>query len=166
MGIDFLFFVATAAFGWGLSLATYRMVALRQDWPMGHLHAERPAIPVLLGILSLIAAFLFAAARSDYGGWGIIGFGILFAIGWTALFRVGSQYSLLLAPLAAIVLGLGWFSQYLPTFPIYDLRMPRSGQSAPLSGLDLPSATVIRSVGTVNIEDRTASVGRTKAPQQ
>jgi hypothetical protein len=131
MGIDLLFFLATAAFGWGLSLATYRMIALRRGWPMGHLHTERPAIPVLLGILSLVVAFLFAAARTEFGGWAILMFGLVFALFWTGVFRVGSQTSLLLAPIAAMLLALGWFSQYLPTFPIRDFRLLWSTQSAP-----------------------------------
>mgnify|MGYP001255513025 CR=1 FL=1 len=165
MGIDLLFVLATAAFGWGLSLATYRMVAKRRGWPMGHLHAERPAIPVLLGILSLVAAFLFAAARSEFGGWAILVLGLIFAAVWTGVFRVASQTSLLLAPLAALLLALGWFSQYLPTFPaVYDWRQPRAVQPAPLSGTDLPGAPRPKSVETMRIEDQTLGGSRPKLP--
>lgn len=107
--IDNLFLLAIGAFGWGLSLASYRFFARRYGWPMGALHADLPAVPTLLGLVSLMAAVGFAAARgTDYGGWIIVAFGLALAIFWIGFLRVGSQISLFLAPAAAALLVLGW----------------------------------------------------------
>jgi len=107
--VDNLFLLAVAAFGWGLSLCTYRLFARRNNWPMGALHADLPIIPILLGLAALIAGLTFAAARGpDSGGWVIIGCGLLLALFWTGFLRVGSQISLFLAPLAGILLVVGW----------------------------------------------------------
>ncbi len=109
--MDNLFLLAIAAFGWGLSLATYRLFARNNGWPMGALQSDLPVIPVLLGIAALVAGLLFATARGvEEGGWYIVIFGGLLAILWTGLFRVGSQISLFLAPAAAFLLLLGWLS--------------------------------------------------------
>jgi len=57
---------------------------------------------------------LFAAARGvDYGGWIIVVGGLLLAIFWTGFLRVGSQISLVLAPLAATLLLMGWLPSIL-----------------------------------------------------
>ena len=40
----------------------------------------------------------------------IVLFGILLAIFWTGFLRVGSQISLLLAPVAMVLLVVGWLS--------------------------------------------------------
>lgn len=107
--IDNLFLLAIGAFGWGLSLASYRFFARRYAWPMGALHADLPAVPTLLGLLSLLVAIGFAAARgTEYGGWVIIAFGLALTIFWIGFLRVGSQISLFLAPAAAVLLVLGW----------------------------------------------------------
>jgi hypothetical protein len=110
---DFPFFLAVAAFGWGLSLLTYRGFAGRYGWPMGEWHANKPALPMLIGFLALLLAVLFAFARFwggySFAGWSIVGFGILFAIMWTGVLRVGSQVSLFLAPVAAGLLFVSWF---------------------------------------------------------
>jgi hypothetical protein len=113
MAMNPLFFLATAAFGWGLSLATYRAVAHRNGWPLGDPQANHPLFVTLIGIVTLIIAFLYAT----YGhngpvttGWIIIGLGLLFALFWTGFLRVASQTALLLAPLAAFLLVLGWAS--------------------------------------------------------
>lgn len=112
--IDNLFLLAIAAFGWGLSLTTYRLFARQNGWPMGALHADLPAIPVLLGLFALVAGLAFAAARgADYGGWIIILFGLLLAVFWTGFLRVGSQIALFLAPIAAALLLVGWMPQIL-----------------------------------------------------
>jgi len=111
--IDGLFLLAVGAFGWGLSLATYRMFARRNGWPMGSLQADLPAVPVLLGMVSLLAGLLFAAARGpELGGWVILLFGLLLAIFWTGFLRVGSQISLFLAPIATALLLVGWLSDF------------------------------------------------------
>jgi hypothetical protein len=114
MAMNPLFFLATAAFGWGLSLATYRMVATHNSWPMGDLQAQHPLFVALIGIVALVTAFLFAAVQGQNGpltvGWSIIGLGLLFALFWTGFLRVASQTALFLAPLATFLLVLGWAS--------------------------------------------------------
>lgn len=112
--IDNLFLLAIGAFGWGLSLTTYRLFARQNKWPMGALHADLPAIPVLIGLFSLTVGLLFAAARgADFGGWIIVVAGLLLAIFWTGFLRVGSQISLFLAPLVAVLLLIGWLPAIL-----------------------------------------------------
>jgi hypothetical protein len=113
MAMNPLFFLATAAFGWGLSLATYRMVASRNGWPMGDPQAHHPLFVALLGIVALIVSFLFATHGQSgpiTTGWAIIGLGLLFALFWTGFLRVASQTALFLAPLATFLLVLGWAS--------------------------------------------------------
>lgn len=109
--IDTLALLAIGAFGWGLSLVSYRYVAQQYGWPMGWLNWELPQLPVIIGIASLLAGMLFAAARgvSD-GGLIILLFGLLLALFWTGFLRVAAQTSLFLAPLAAVLLFLGFFS--------------------------------------------------------
>jgi len=109
--VDHLFLLAIGALGWGLSLATYRMLAKRNGWPMGTLQAELPAVPMLLGILSLGAGVAFAAARGGmHGGWVILIFGLALGVFWNGFLRVGAQSALLLAPLAAVVLLFSWLA--------------------------------------------------------
>lgn len=109
--IDNLFLLAVAALGWGLSLATYAIFARRQDWPMGALQLDFPAVPFLLGSFSIAVALWFASSRGvESGGWVIVLFGILLAIFWTGFLRVGSQISLFLAPIATVLLITGWLS--------------------------------------------------------
>lgn len=109
--IDNLLLLAIGAFGWGLSLASYRLFARRKSWPMGALHADLPAVPVVIGLFALVAASGFAAARGPEAGGLVIGIsGLLLAVFWTGFLRVGSQISLLLAPAAAALLILGWAS--------------------------------------------------------
>ncbi|MEO1206182.1 MAG: hypothetical protein AAFV45_07610 [Pseudomonadota bacterium] len=107
--IDNLFLLAVASFGWGLSLTTYRLFAKRNHWPMGALHADLPLIPIMIGLFALMAGLLFAASRGvEFGGWVIIGCGLLLALFWTGFLRVGSQISIFLAPVAAVLLLVGW----------------------------------------------------------
>jgi hypothetical protein len=109
--IDNLFLLAVAALGWGISLATYRLFALRHQWPMGALQIDFPAVPVLLGLAAILIALAFAATRgAEAGGWVIALFGILLAVFWTGFLRVGSQISLFLAPIATALLIAGWLS--------------------------------------------------------
>lgn len=110
--IDVGFVLAVVAFGWGLSLATYRLLADHRGWPMGRWHVEWPAFPITLGMICVLLAALFAAARG-YGGhpvsaWAIPAFGIAWAVFWTGFLRVGAQSALLLAPPAAALLLLRW----------------------------------------------------------
>ncbi len=109
MIFDLLFYAAAGAFGWGLSLATYRLFALHYGWPMGDLHVRTPSIPVLLGLVCVIVGFTFALRnRGEVGGWAILFSGVFLAIVWTGLLRVASQISLFLAPGAAGLIILGW----------------------------------------------------------
>jgi hypothetical protein len=111
MAVNPLFFLATATFGWGLSLATYRLVASRYGWPMGDTQAHHPVFVILIGIVALIISFLFAVQAqpgSNVAGWAILALGVLFAMFWTGFLRVASQTALFLAPLATFLLVLGW----------------------------------------------------------
>ena len=112
--IDNLFLLAVAALGWGLSLATYSIVARRQEWPMGALQIDFPAVPVLIVLFAILNALWFAATRgTEAGGWVIVLFGILLAVFWTGFLRVGSQISLFLAPVATVLLITGWLNSPL-----------------------------------------------------
>lgn len=123
--LDIPFFAAALALGWGLSLATYRIFAVRNDWPMGELHANKPLVPVLLGVFALAIAFLFAAFRAAtpataLGGWWILPTGLVWAFFWTGFMRVGSQASLFLAPAATVVLVLAWISVRTPPGFVFE----------------------------------------------
>lgn len=109
--VDNLFLLAVASLGWGLSLATYRLFARSNGWPMGALQADLPIVPVLIGIFGLVAGLLFASARgADDGGWVIIAFGFVLAAVWTGFLRVGSQVALFLVPVVTFLLLLGWLA--------------------------------------------------------
>lgn len=120
MPIDPLFILAAAAIGFGLSLATYRIFAVQNEWPMGELHAEKPLVPILLGVFAMIIGLLFAAARGpEFGGWWIVLAGGLFAIFWTGFMRVAGQISLFLAPIITGVLLMGWIGVRPPSDIVY-----------------------------------------------
>lgn len=113
MYADLPFYLAIGAMGWGLSLATYRLFALYYQWPMGEWHDQRPALPILVGLIALGFGGLYALARgmtegAAYSGWAMAAFGLALAIFWTAFLRVGSQISLFLAPVAAGLLFIAW----------------------------------------------------------
>ena len=123
--LDLLFLAASLTLGWGLSLATYRIFAIRNEWPMGELHANKPLVPILLGGLAALIAFLFAAFRAatpatELGGWWILPAGLLWAFFWTGFFRVGSQVSLILAPLTMAVLIYLWVAERTPPSFVMD----------------------------------------------
>lgn len=109
--MDNLFLLAVASFGFGLSLATYRLFARSNGWPMGALQSDLPLIPVLIGLIGLAAGLAFATARGvNDGGWYIIGLGVLLALLWTGFLRVGSQIGLFIVPVVTFLLLLGWLS--------------------------------------------------------
>ena len=112
--IDLGFILAVIAFGWGLSLATYRMFAARFGWPMGSWHAQRPALPILMGVVAILLAVSFALTRGYVGyplsAGAIPVFGVAWAAFWTGFLRVGAQSALLLAPAAAVLLVVRWLS--------------------------------------------------------
>jgi hypothetical protein len=110
--IDNLFLLAVGALGWGLSLVSYRFFAIRLGWPMGALHIDFPAVPLLLGLVSVAFGAWVAVVRGpDGGGWIIALFGVLLAAFWIGFLRVGSQISLILAPLATILLIVVWLAE-------------------------------------------------------
>jgi hypothetical protein len=113
MMLDLPALLAIAALGWGLSLVSYRFVASRRGWPVGALHADLPAVPMIIGLFAVFVALAFASARGggvwDVGGT-IILFGLLLAFFWTGFLRVGSQISLILAPIATALLIFMWQS--------------------------------------------------------
>jgi hypothetical protein len=112
--VDHLFLLAIGALGWGASLATYRVLALRNGWPMGTLQTELPGLAILIGVISLGAGIAFAAARGGmHGGWVILLFGLGLGVFWSGFLRVGAQTALLLAPLAAAALMWGWIAAAL-----------------------------------------------------
>ena len=110
---DLPYLFAVAAFGFGLSLATYRFFAQRYGWPMGEWHVNRPALPILIGLIALAFGAFYAWARGSAGffvsGWSIAILGMVLGLLWTAMMRVGSQVSLVLAPASAALLFVAWF---------------------------------------------------------
>lgn len=111
---DLPFYLAVGAFGWGLSLLTYRWIASRYEWPMGEWHKRRPALPILIGLIAVVLSSLFAWARITAGfgvsGWAIVVLGFAMGLFWTGLLRVASQVSLILAPAASVLLFVAWFA--------------------------------------------------------
>jgi hypothetical protein len=110
--VDVGFILAVAAFGWGLSLASYRSVAAAFGWPMGAWQQEWPSLTVTLGVVCMLLASLYALARGYAGysvsAWTIPLFGFGWAVFWTGFLRVGAQSALLLAPPAGLLLLLRW----------------------------------------------------------
>lgn len=110
--IDVGLLLAVGAFGWGLSLATYRIFAVHNGWPMGSWQTDRPRRAIVLGGICMLLAMLFALARG-LGGYAlsasvILLFGVAWAVFWTGFLRVGAQSALLLAPVAACLLLVRW----------------------------------------------------------
>jgi hypothetical protein len=107
--VDHLFFLAVGAIGWGLSLATYRPVAQLNGWPLGSAQAALPAMTAVFGVVSAVVGLVFAAALGlQHGGLVILIFGVGLALFWSGFLRVGAQSALLLAPLSAAALVIGW----------------------------------------------------------
>lgn len=137
MDVDYMFLWATAAFGFGLSLATYRWFALHNGWPMGEWQAHRPGLPIAIGVFAMLFAMLFGLARGGPSLLLIPILGLLCALTWTAIMRVGAQSALFLAPASMIgLLGL-WYlaaSQLEPrdrTFIDDSARPSRTSLPAP-----------------------------------
>jgi len=110
MPIDWMFWLATAAFAWGLSLATYRWFAVHNGWPMGEWQAHRPGLPIAIGLFSLTFAMLFAIARGGNSVFLLPVLGVVGALVWTALLRVAAQSALLLAPVSVVTLLVLWMT--------------------------------------------------------
>ena len=136
MPVDPMLWLATAAFAWGLSLATYRWFAVYNGWPMGEWQAHRPGLPIAIGLFSALFAMLFAVAR---GGGTVVALpllGVVFALFWTALTRVAAQSALLLAPIAVILLLIFWMIA-ASRVPVADASLYRSDETS----LAAPAAT-------------------------
>ncbi|MGD9804972.1 MAG: hypothetical protein AB7E81_00500 [Hyphomicrobiaceae bacterium] len=108
MPVDWMFWLAVVAFGWGLSLATYRWFAVHNSWPMGEWQAHRPGLPIAIGLFSILIAMLFAFARGGASLMALPLLGLLCAVIWTGLARVAAQSALLLAPISVIALLVLW----------------------------------------------------------
>ncbi len=105
---DLMFVLATAAFAWGLSVMTYRWLAIRNDWPMGVWQARMPTLPQAIGLAVVAVAVVFALARGVGTALVLPLLGLVCAFGWTALLKVGAQSALLLGPIAAVLVLIGW----------------------------------------------------------
>ena len=142
MPVDPMFVLATAAFALGLSLATYRWFAVHNGWPMGEWQAHRPGLPIAIGLFCVLLALLFAMARGGATMLILPLLGVLCALTWTSLFRVGAQSALLLAPLALVGLLAMWYAaassvrvDFEPDgrrmFPAGQIESDRSGERVP-----------------------------------
>jgi hypothetical protein len=107
--IDQSFLLAVGAIGWGLSLATYRPLALKARWPLGKAQERVPALTLIVAALSIATGLIAAGTRGAlHGGVAMVLLGIALAVFWSGFLRVGAQSALLLAPLAALALALSW----------------------------------------------------------
>jgi hypothetical protein len=105
---DLMFVLATAAFAWGLSAMTYRWFAIHNGWPMGAWQSRLPTLPQAIGLAAVAVAVVFALARGMGTTLVIPLVGLVCALVWTALFKVAAQSALLLGPVAAILVLIGW----------------------------------------------------------
>ena len=121
MPVDPMFALATVAFALGLSLATYRWFAVHNGWPMGEWQAHRPGLPIAIGLFCVLMAMLFAVTRGGATVLILPLLGILCALTWTSLTRVGAQSALLLAPAALVGLLLMWYAA-VPMLTFEDQR--------------------------------------------
>ncbi len=159
MPVDLMFIIATLAFAWGLSLATYRLFAVYNGWPMGEWQAHRPGLPIAIGLFSVLFALLFAFARGGTTFLIVPLLGVLCALAWTAITRIGAQSALLLAPVAVMALLLMWIaaassgsSSAAATPPAYAGSGPVPAPSAPTYSAPaaapwLPPSQFERSIG-------------------
>jgi hypothetical protein len=105
---DLGFVLAIGALGWGLSLASYRLLAERCGWPMGRWQADRHGLTLAIGLACIVLAASAALLRISAGdvaaGILMILFGLAWAVFWTGFLHAGAQSALLLAPAAALIL--------------------------------------------------------------
>ncbi|MGE0769082.1 MAG: hypothetical protein AB7L90_21780 [Hyphomicrobiaceae bacterium] len=124
MLVDWMFWLAVAAFAWGLSLASYRWFAVHNGWPMGEWQAHRPGLPIAIGLFSILFATLFAVARGGTSIYYLPLLGVFGALAWTAVLRVAAQSALLLAPLSTIALIVLWMTA-VSHFPVAEATFYR-----------------------------------------
>ncbi|MGE0699909.1 MAG: hypothetical protein AB7O57_12510 [Hyphomicrobiaceae bacterium] len=134
MSVDPMLWLAVAAFAWGLSLASYRWFATHNGWPMGEWQAHRPGLPIAIGLFSMLLGLLFALARGGPAALWVPAMGLVGAIVWTALLRVGAQVALLLAPLSVIGLLALWMLAASHVAMPYSASTYERDGSAPLAG--------------------------------
>lgn len=156
MTVDPMFWLATAAFAWGLSLASYRWFAIYNGWPMGEWQAHRPGLPIAIGLFSILFAMLFATARGGSTVFVLPLFGFVCALGWTAVTRVAAQSSLLLAPLAVIALLVVWTTaaSHVATVNGATLVRPELGERRFPAATDRDADTRERDHGITRSEPR------------
>lgn len=147
MPVDLMFFLATLSFAWGLSLATYRWFAVHNGWPMGEWQAHRPGLPIAIGLFAMGLAATFGLARGGATMLVVPLLGLLCALAWTAITRIGAQSSLLLAPLASLFLLFMWIAAVNRTEFTRDTQ----------TGAIVAPASVTRPLDPA--EDRTAAPG-------
>jgi hypothetical protein len=75
---------------------------------MGVWQAERPALPRAIGLATVAIAVMAALDFSGSTAVWVILFGAIGAFIWTVLLKVGAQSALLLAPVAAVLVLVGW----------------------------------------------------------
>jgi hypothetical protein len=148
MPVDPMFWMATATFAWGLSLATYRWFALHNGWPMGEWQAHRPGLPIAIGLFSMLFAVLFAIARGGNTMFVMPLLGVMCALVWTAITRVGAQSALLLAPASVVALMVYWLLAASHVAELDGASLYRPGASS----LERPAATARE--GDINDRDR------------
>ena len=87
----------------------------RANWlAHGPWHKQRPALPIVVGIVAILLAGAYAGARAYIGyqlsAAAIPVFGVAWAVFWTGFLRAGAQSALLLAPAAAVLLVVRWLA--------------------------------------------------------
>lgn len=132
MPVDSVFVLATLAFAWGLSLATYRWFAVHNGWPMGEWQAHRPGLPIAMGLFAMAFAFIFGLARGGTTTLIVPLLGLLCALAWTAITRIGAQSALLLAPLAVLALLVMWYYAIVQHEQGIRAAVPPAATSRPL----------------------------------
>ncbi|MEZ5818242.1 MAG: hypothetical protein R3D44_14270 [Hyphomicrobiaceae bacterium] len=157
MPADPMFWLAIAAFAWGLSLATYRWFAVYNGWPMGEWQAHRPGLPIAIGLFSILFAMLFAIAR---GGPAIVVvplLGFVFAVAWIMMMRVAAQVALLLAPASVVALLIMWMAA-ASHVPVADASFYRPDGTLVADPATAPAATDREA----DIADRDRGITRTE----
>ena len=65
MSVEVMFGMATLDFAWVFSLATYRLFAVYNGWPMGEWQAHRAGLPIAIDLFAMAFAVTFGLARTS-----------------------------------------------------------------------------------------------------